>query len=446
VRGPFVETGTGAAAVWRAQGPALVRGTLHPAGDKSIAHRLWILAALAHGNSTLRGVPDGDDVARTRAALAALGVRIRAAGENAWRVEGVGLQGLRAARTAIDCGNSGTTMRLLAGLLAVQRFETILTGDASLRRRPMQRVATPLRAMGARITCKGRDGRPPLAVGGGGAPARGHTHLLRVDSAQVRAAILLAGLTANGTTHVEPRTASRDHLQRLLRALGLHVSDGLRGTTVHPSALGWVGFRARVPGDVSSAAFWIALAAVTPGSRLQVPRVGLNPGRIRFLRLLCVAGARIEVRRAGITLGEPWGTVRVHGRSLGALSLEGDDVVQCLDEIPALAAAAACAGSAFQLRDARELRVKESDRIAGLATLLGAFGGSVRTRPDGFDLAARTVLRPARVASKGDHRLAMAAAMLALRAPGPSRIEDVACVRTSYPAFARDAARLARPV
>ena len=438
------ESGRGGAAVWHVDGPRVVRGGLHPAGDKSVAHRAWILAALANSPSTLSGIPDGDDVARTRAALAALGVRITARGPGTWRVEGAGLHGLRAARGAIDCGNSGTTMRLLSGLLAAQSFESVLIGDASLQRRPMQRVVAPLRSMGALAACTGPAGRPPLVVGGGdGVRLRGVGHQLQVDSAQVRAALLLAGLYADGTTRIAPRTASRDHLQRLLRGLGVRVRDDARGTTLHPKRDGWRGFRVRVPGDVSSAAFWIALAAATPGARLHVHRVGLNPGRIRFLRLLRTAGAQVVVRKTASALGEPWGSVRVRGGRLASMVLQGDDVVQCLDEIPALAAAVACAGGALCVRDASELRLKESDRIAGLAAVLAAFGAAVRTRADGFDLAPGTVLRPARVTSGGDHRLAMVAAMCALRAPGASRIENVACVATSYPAFARDAVCLA---
>jgi 3-phosphoshikimate 1-carboxyvinyltransferase len=437
------ESGRGARRVWRLRGARVVRGVLHPAGDKSLAHRVWILAALARGTSILRGVPDGEDVARTRAALAALGVRIAKRGAGAWRVEGVGLYGLRPPRLCLDCGNSGTTMRLLAGLLSVQPFESRLSGDASLRRRPMQRVATPLRALGGRVDCRGWSGRPPLVVGGIDAVPPGGAVSLPIDSAQVRSALLLAGLYAHGTTTIAPRSASRDHTQRLLRSLGVRVRDGARGTVLHPRREGWREFRGRIPGDVSSAAFWIALAAATPGSHLRVRGVGLNPGRIRFLDVLCAAGARIHVCRQGTVLGEPWGSIEVRGGALEAMTLRGRDVVQCLDEIPALAAAAACAGSAVHVRDAGELRVKESDRIAGIASVLTAFGARVRTAATGFTMASGTILRPARVASRGDHRLAMAAAMCALRAPGTSHITGVDCVATSYPGFGRDARRLA---
>jgi 3-phosphoshikimate 1-carboxyvinyltransferase len=437
------ESGVGARRVWRLRGARVVRGVLHPSGDKSLAHRVWILAALSRGTSILRGVPDGEDVARTRAALAALGVRIAPRGAGAWRVEGVGLYGLRPPRLRLDCGNSGTTMRLLAGLLSVQPFESRLSGDASLRRRPMQRVATPLRALGGRVICRGRNGRPPLVVGGVDAVPPGGRVSLPIDSAQVRSALLLAGLYARGATTIAPQSASRDHTQRLLRSLGVRVRDGARGTVLHPRREGWRAFRGRIPGDVSSAAFWIALAAATPGSHLRVRGVALNPGRIRFLEVLCDAGARIHVRRQGTVLGEPWGSIEVRGGALRAMTLRGRDVVQCLDEIPALAAAAACAGSALQVRDARELRVKESDRIAGIASVLTAFGARVRTAATGFTLAPGTILRPARVASRGDHRLAMAAAMCALRAPGTSHITGVDCVATSYPGFGDDARRLA---
>jgi len=432
---------------WRVRGPARLQGVLAPPGDKSIAHRAVLLAALATGPCDLEHLSEGEDVRRTLDAVGALGALVekRATG---WRVHGSGWHGLRPARQAIDCGNSGTTMRLLAGILAAQPFATILVGDASLMRRPMRRVADPLRAMGADVECQGADGRPPLRVRGPQAgPLRGGDHRLEVDSAQVRSALLLAGLYASGPTRVAPAGSSRDHTERLLLALGVHVQRAGDAVVLHPTrqARGWSGFDLCVPGDPSGAAFFIGLAAATPGARLRVVRVGLNPGRARYLEILRAAGAHLQVRVQGEEQGEPWGEVHVRGGDLQALRLRGADVVQCLDEIPALMVAAAAAGSAAEVHDAGELRLKESDRIAGLAQLLTAFGARVHERRDGLLLHGGARLQPARVCSQGDHRLAMAAAVLATRAAGTSHIDDVACVPTSYPGFAADLLRLAHP-
>lgn len=408
-----------------------------------MAHRAVLLAALSRGCCELSDMPDGEDVSRTLAAVQALGVVAERDG-TIWRLHGVGLHGLRPARSALDCGNSGTTMRLLAGLLAVQPFPTELTGDASLRRRPMRRIAAPLRALGALFECRGLEDRPPLRIGGVSRILTAGTHRLDVDSAQVRSALLLAGLYLAGPTRIEPRGASRDHTERFLQALGLGLVHDAGGLTLYPSA-GWSGFDVRVPGDISSAAFAIALAAATPGSRLRVSRVGLNPGRARYLEILRAAGGRIETHEHGTECGEPWGEVRVTGGALERIELAGADVVRCIDELPALFAAAAVAGGALRCRDAGELRVKESDRIAGLAEILTAFGARVVERRRSLDLRPGTQLRPARVGGRGDHRLCMAAAMLALGAPGESRVEDVSSVATSYPGFVADFSRLARP-
>jgi 3-phosphoshikimate 1-carboxyvinyltransferase len=433
-----------ASEVWEVRGRARLRGSVRSPGDKSIAHRAVLLAALARGVSTLRQLPDGEDVRCTMRALQALGVVIEPRG-TAWRVHGVGRHGLRPASQPIDCGNSGTTLRLLCGLLAPQPFVSILTGDASLRRRPMARIAGPLAAMGAAIECLGPDGRPPVRVGGGTVSLAGCVHRLRVDSAQVRSALLLAGLWAEGPTRLEPRSASRDHTERMLAACGVHIQSDASGLVLHPTwGDGWDAFDFDVPGDLSSAAFWIALAAAMPGARLRIRGVGLNPGRGRYLELLRDAGARVAWQTRGEARGEPWGDIRVEGALLAPLQLAGTDVVRCIDEVPALAAAAAVAGCRFDLRDAAELRVKESDRLASLIEVLSRFGARATPRPDGFVLAAGTALRPARVTSAGDHRIAMAAALVALATAGTSFIDDVACVRTSYPEFVTHLRQLAQ--
>jgi 3-phosphoshikimate 1-carboxyvinyltransferase len=432
---------------WKVRGPLHVDGVLRPPGDKSIAHRALLFAALSRGTCRLSELPDGDDVARTAAALVALGVRL-ARGGSAWVVHGAGLRGLHPAAGPVDCGNSGTTMRLLCGLLAPQHFETVLVGDASLMRRPMARVAAPLQAMGAQVTFLGRDGRPPLRVGGGTQPLAGMAHRMSTDSAQVRSALWLAALVAAGPTTIAPRGASRDHTERALAACGIELQVRGDAQVLFPSCTeGWAGFDQRIPGDLSSAAFAIALAAALPGARLRVEAVGLNPGRARYLEILRAAGARIVCDTEGASRGEPWGTVRVEGGALGAITLRGDDTVRCIDEVPALCAAAAIAAIPARIADAAELRTKESDRIAGIAALLAAFGARVSTSAGGLQLQGGARLRAATVTSHGDHRLAMAAAMLAAAARGTSRIDDVACVATSYPCFAADLQRLttARP-
>jgi 3-phosphoshikimate 1-carboxyvinyltransferase len=428
---------------WRIVGPARVDGALVPPGDKSIAHRAVLLAALGRGATTLRGLPSGDDVGSTLAAVQSLGVAVRG-DRAACVVTGGGLAGLHPARVAIDCGNSGTTMRLLSGILAAQPFASRLTGDASLERRPMRRVVEPLVAMGARIDCEGRDGRAPLRFAAPPARLHGRVHRLAVDSAQVRSAILFAGLYAGGPTRLEPAGAARDHTERMLGACGVRIASDRGGTTLQPThGRGWSAFEAWIPGDVSSAMFWIAAVAARRGdARLIVERVGLNPGRVQAIELLVRAGARIEMQRGGQSHGEPWGTIVARGGGFAALRLTSRDTVQCLDEIPALAAAAAMAGAALTVRDAGELRVKESDRIAGVVRVLTAFGARARARRDGLDLEPGARLQPARVSSAGDHRLAMMAAMLALSAPGESTVGDIACVRTSYPEFAADLRRL----
>jgi 3-phosphoshikimate 1-carboxyvinyltransferase len=432
---------------WRIRGRAVVRGRLRPPADKSLLHRSLLLAALADGVSSLRGVA-GDDVRRTAAALQQLGIRVSTRADGLC-VEGRGLYGLHASRTPIDCGNSGTTMRLLGGLLAAQPFRTVLQGDASLQARPMSRLVEPLRAMGAHVDTLGADGRPPLRVGRDPETAlQGRQHRLEVDSAQVRSALLLAGLYALGPTRIGPASAARDHTERMLGALGVNVRRDDDGTILHPRTTGrsWSAFDFALPGDLSSAAFFVCLAAAQPGARLQVTDCGLNPGRRRVVDVLQRSGARVSTHVVSTQLGEAVGRLAVHGGTLRSLQLVGDDVVACIDEIPALLAAAAVSGCAATVRDAAELRVKESDRIEAMAQVLSHFGAQVRTRRDGLVLAAGTALRACRVASHGDHRIAMAAAMLASRCPGVSVVEDVACVGTSYPGFDADFNRLLRRV
>jgi 3-phosphoshikimate 1-carboxyvinyltransferase len=412
-----------------------VSGDVEVPGDKSIGHRAVLFAALADGACEVTGLSGGEDNLRTVAALQALGVRI-AGGV----VHGVGLDGLRAAAGPLDCGNSGTSMRLLTGLLAAQGFASELVGDEYLSRRPMRRVAEPLGRMGARVD--GRPGKkpgeiyPPLTI----VPAGG---LIGIDyaspvaSAQVKSAILLAGLYARGRTVVREPGPSRDHTERMLRFLGAPIGAGDGAAWVDPD--GWdrrlVARPLRVPGDPSSAAFLWAAALVAGGS-VRVRGVCVNPTRTGFLDAIAAMGADIVRENPREDAGEPIADVVVRGgRPLVGVELAGDLVVRAIDEIPILAVVAARARGTTTIRDAAELRVKESDRVATTVALLRAFGVAADERADGLVVAGGGGLRPGDVDSHGDHRIAMAAAVAALVAGG--RVRDVANVATSFPSFAR---------
>ena len=410
-----------------------VRGRLRVPGDKSISHRYALLAALAEGTSTIGNYAPGADCGATLRCLRALGVDIRtgtpdAGGAATVTVHGRGPGGLQAPATALDAGNSGTTMRLLAGVLAARPFESVLTGDASLQRRPMQRIVEPLGRMGARIGTS--DGRPPLTIRG--TSLRGIAYEPPVASAQVKSATLLAGLHAAGTTRVTERVPTRDHTERALPVFGVRLHRTENGVEVagrqrlDPATV-------HVPGDPSSAAFWAAAAAALPGSSIEIVDVGLNPTRTAFLDVLAAAGADVAIEPSGTDAGEPFGTVRVRHRTLRPMRIEAARVPGLIDELPALAALAAH-GATLHVSGAAELRAKESDRIAVLAAGLRALGGAVDERPDGFSVAAAR-LTGGTVDAAGDHRMAMAFAIAALGAGGPTTITGHEVVEVSYPAF-----------
>lgn len=420
-------------------------GSVPVPGDKSIAHRAVILAAVASGKSRVDGGALGDDVSATLRAFEAMGVEVVREG-SAVLVDGVGLEGLRAPATDLDCGNSGTTMRLLAGVLAAQPFATRLVGDASLSRRPMARVADPLRRRGARIEGRADARRAgeitaPIEIG----PLPPHQklapleHELAVASAQVKSALLLSGLWADGGTWVREPTVSRDHTERMLDALGVPIRAV--GAMVHldgPSFSGTLpAFTTVVPGDLSAAAFLLAAAQLVPDSRVDVRRVGTNPTRTGFLELVRDMGGVLEIVPGGHELGEPLGDLRAGSAPLRGARVAGELVPRAIDEIPILCALAARARGVTTVTDAAELRVKESDRLAVMVRVLAAFGVPVEERPDGLVIegVADRPLRAADVDSAGDHRVAMAAAVLALCADAPSRVRDVACIATSFPRF-----------
>jgi 3-phosphoshikimate 1-carboxyvinyltransferase len=399
-------------------------------GDKSISHRYAMLAALAEGVSTIRGFATGFDCWTTLACLRALGVRIEWT-PDVITISATGPEGLRPSRSPLDAENSGTTMRLLAGILAGQPFRTELTGDESLSRRPMRRVIVPLTAMGARVSSS--DGRPPLVIDG--APLRAIVHTPEVPSAQVKSCVLLAGLHAEGTTTIEEHIPTRDHTERAFETFGVRLARGTNTVSV----AGGQRLKARdvtVPGDISGAAFWCALAAATPDGDITIDGVGLNPTRTGVLDILRRAGAEVTVDIADPAAPEPSGTVRVRCRDWRSFALEPVDVAGVIDEIPALAALAAMMpdGRSLVVRGARELRVKESDRIAALASGFRAMGSDVEEYDDGFMLTARP-LRGAIVDAADDHRLAMAFMIAATRASAPVTIHDATVAAVSYPNF-----------
>jgi 3-phosphoshikimate 1-carboxyvinyltransferase len=419
-------------------GPRPLRGRLRVPGDKGMSHRALLFGGMADGRSHVSGLAGGEDVGRTRVALEQLGVAVAAEGPGAVVVDGNGVDALTEPDDVIDCGNSGTAMRLLAGLLAGRPFRSTLTGDESLVERPMARVVEPLRAMGAHVDGRAGGTLPPLTVRGGGLV--GCAHHLTVASAQVKTALLLAGLQATGTTEVTEPEPSRDHTERMLTALGAPVTRvderTVRVTAGAPSA-----FEFAVPGDPSSAAFWVVAATITPGSELVLEGVALNPARIGFVDVLVRMGASIEVVSTGDRLGEPVGELRVTSAPLHATIVEGAEIPFVIDEIPVLAVAAAAAEGVTEFRDAAELRVKESDRIATTTELLEHLGVGTESGHDRL-VVRGGLLQPGTVDSYGDHRIAMAAAVAAGAIEGETRVVGWRSVATSYPEFTDDLAAL----
>ncbi len=418
-------------------------------GDKSIAHRAILLSGLASGKCKVQGGQGGtlgEDNLSTLGALRAMGVRASEEEGGALVIEGAGLGGLNAPDRPLDCGNSGTTMRLLAGVLAAQRFAGEMVGDASLSRRPMQRVAAPLRLRGARIEGKMDPARPgeitaPIRVGPLPAPhaLSSLEYELPVASAQVKSALLLSGLWADGPTYVREPLVSRDHTERMLSALGVPIRSV--GAMVELDPARWSGvlpaFSIEVPGDLSAAAFLVVAAQLVAGSRVDVRRVGLNPTRTGLLEILRDMGGAVDVESRGDELGEPLGDLHARAAPLRGVRTGGEVVTRAIDEVPILCALAARAAGRTEILDAAELRVKESDRIATMARVLTAFGIEVEERPDGLAVEGKpdTPLRAATVASRGDHRVAMTAAVLGLVADGPTRVTDAGCIATSFPRF-----------
>ena len=414
---------------WIARRGGGVGGRIGVPGDKSVSHRAMMLGGLATGVTRVTGFLDSEDCLATLAAMRAMGVAIERPARTEVVVHGAGLRGLAAPRAPLDMGNAGTAMRLFTGLLAGQSFDTELVGDSSLMRRPMERVAVPLRRMGADITTL--DGRPPVRIAGGRS-LHGIDWTLEVASAQVKSAILLAGLYATGRTTVTEPAVTRDHTERMLRAFGVPVDS--RGLTVGLEPAPLAGTDIAVPGDFSSAAFFIVAALVAGQAPLTIANVGVNPTRTGLLDILRLMGARIEVTEQRLAGDEPVADLVVHPGPLEGIAVPPELVPLAIDEFPVLFVAAALARGETVVTGAAELRVKESDRIAVMAEGLRALGADAEPLPDGMRVRGGR-LSGGRVGSHGDHRIAMSFAVAAARAEGDVRIDDVANVATSFPGF-----------
>jgi 3-phosphoshikimate 1-carboxyvinyltransferase len=433
-------------------------------GDKSVGHRALLFGALAEGPSTVRGLSTGLDNRATMHALRMLGVPIDMGEQGEVRIQGVGLHGLRMASGALDCGNSGTTMRLLAGLLAGQRFGSRLTGDASLCRRPMGRIVGPLRARGSHIagtsdastsataepsgsepdeTEQPPEVYPPLSIAPlvEGEELVGLEYDMPTASAQVKSALLLSGLYAEGGTALKEPVVSRDHTERMMTALGvpLQVMGPMVALDPEGWSRRWDGFDWDLPGDLSSAAFLLAAAHAAPSSEITIEKVGTNPTRTGILEVLRMMGAAPGVVPKGdMASNEPVADLMVETTPLRGQLVAGELLVRSIDEVPAVAVLAALAHGTTEVRDAAELRVKESDRIATMAAVLRAFGVRCEELEDGLRVHGQggRGLQGAHVRSGGDHRVAMAATVLGLAADGPTLVDGVECVETSFPGFA----------
>ncbi len=416
-------------------------GSLAVPGDKSISHRALMLGALAQGETTIRGLLIGEDPQSTAACFRAMGAEISDLNPSLVTVRGIGLDQLQEPMDVLNAGNSGTTLRLILGILSGQagRFFSI-TGDSSLRSRPMQRVVKPLGSMGAQIWGRGGGNQAPLAIQG--QQLQGIHYHSPIASAQVKSCVMLAGLLATDQTTVTEPAQSRDHSERMMRAFGADVQVDLeaRSVTVKGGAT-LQGQPVTVPGDISSAAFWLVAGSILPGE-LVITEVGINPTRTGILDVLLEMGADITIENPKKVAGEPIADLRVRTAALRGCTIGGDLIPRLIDEIPVLAVAAACATGTTVIRDAAELRVKESDRLAAIAKELGKMGVAVTEHPDGLEIQGGKPLQGAEVESYQDHRIAMSLAIAALRAEGKTVIEGAESARISYPEFVPTLQRL----
>ncbi len=412
-----------------------LQGTVIVPGDKSISHRALMLGSLATGETVIQGLLVGDDPISTATCFRAMGAQISDLNDQEVRVQGIGLGQLQEPLDVLEAGNSGTTIRLMLGLLAShsERFFCV-TGDQSLRSRPMKRVVDPLRQMGAQIGGRSEGNFAPLAIQG--QVLKGIHYHSPVASAQVKSCILLAGLSATGETLVTEPALSRDHSERMLQAFGAKVETDPTSRTVCVRSGGdLVGQAIRVPGDISSAAFWLVAGSIVPEAHVLIQNVGLNPTRTGILEVLTEMGAQITIENQRDIAGEPLGDLRVQSAPLRGTTIGGELIPRLIDEIPILAVAAACASGPTRICDAAELRVKESDRLAAIAKELSKLGVQLTEYPDGLEIQGGHPLQGAEVESYEDHRIAMSLAIAGLRAKGQTVVKGADCVRISYPTF-----------
>jgi len=408
-----------------------LKGEFHPPGDKSITHRALIFTSIARGKSVVRGLQKGKDCLATLNALKMMGIEMKAE-EDSLVVYGQGLNGLKEPANILDCGNSGTTMRLLAGLLAGQKFYSVLSGDRYLRKRPMQRVVEPLRRMGARVFGRKNGEFPPLTILGGQLKVMDYSS--PIPSAQVKSCLLLAGLYAKGRTSVTEPYRSRDHTERMLKFLGAKIEvDDLRVSVEGNDSFS--GANIWVPGDLSAASFFIGGAAILKGSKLKILQVGLNPTRRGFIDILLQMGADIEIINLRKVCEEEVGDIEVRGGNLRGTVVQGDAIPRLIDEMPIFAVVACFSKGETVIKDAGELRVKETDRIRAIKIELTKMGAQVEEKEDGVVVKGVGKLEGAQCQSHGDHRMAMALAVAGLCSRGTTQVLDSGCIATSFPDF-----------
>lgn len=409
-----------------------LQGEIHIPGDKSISHRAIMFASLAEGKSRVLGLLRGEDCLATLEAFQQLGITVEEKFNDELIIHGRGIRGLCEPDDVINCGNSGTTMRLMSGILAAQPFFSVLTGDQYLRKRPMKRIVEPLATMGAKILGRASGTKAPLAINGGGLnPVE---YRSPIASAQVKSALILAGMQIAGTTTVYEPHLSRDHSERMLRSFGADL-ESFKGGVRISGPVDLQGQEVAVPGDISSAAFFIVAGLIVPGSELVIKNVGVNPSRSGIIDILRLMGGSIELMNQRETSGEPVADILVKSSDLSGVEISGDLIPRAIDEFPVISIAAAFAQGVTTITEAAELRVKETDRIAAMCDTLTTLGVCIEPLTDGMRIEGKETLSGGKVNSFGDHRIAMSLAVAGLRASSDVSITDTACTETSFPGF-----------
>lgn len=434
----------GKALLKRIAPPKQLAGEITTPGDKSISHRAIILNSLASGRSKIRNLSSGRDCRSTINCLRALGVQFERQEEEPLSlfIHGVGNNGLTEARNVLNAGNSGTTMRLLSGVLATQPFLSIITGDASLRSRPMKRLVEPLRLMGAEIYGRDADSLAPLVIKG--KKLHGITYLLPVPSAQLKSAIMLASLYSEGNTIIEQPQPSRDHTERLLKQMGVKFKSDNTHVVLTPLTNPLIPVDLHIPGDISSAAYWLVAGAIHPNAQIRITNCGINPTRTGIIDVLLAMGAKLKVENQRLEGNEPVADLYIESSQLKAIEINREIIPRLIDEIPALAVAACVAKGNTVIRDAGELRVKESDRILTTVRELSRLGAKIEELPDGMIIHGNSSLRGTAVKSHSDHRLTMSLAIASLVAKGETVIHGAQAAEISYPDFWKELERLAK--